>query len=308
MARDYYDVLGVSKSAAESEIKSAYRKLARQFHPDRNPGDKEAAAKFKEAQEAYDVLSDKEKRKQYDQFGHAAFSPGGGPSGSGTGPGGFHYSWGPGGAEGMDPSAFQSIFEQMFGGGGSPFGEGGRGKGRRKRGSASPPQDVQHEVELEFQTAARGGTIEVRTATGSTVSLKVPPGIEDGKILRVRGQGINGGDLLVQIRVLPHRFFQREGADLVVVLPLSLAEAVLGGKVDVPTLDGTITLTIPPGTSSGKRLRLREQGLPKPDGGKGDLYVEAKVMVPTGLDEESQKLFRKFAERNPQHPRADLRW
>jgi curved DNA-binding protein len=309
--KDYYDSLGVAKGATTDEIKSAYRKLARQYHPDRNPGDKEAAARFKEVQEAYDVLSDKDKRAKYDQFGHAAFEgPAGGPGGFGGGPGGYTYSWsGPGGAEGIDPAAFQSIFEQMFGAGASPFGNGptrARGKGRGRR--AAVPQDVQQEIDVEFLTAARGGAVDVRTPGGATVSLKIPPGIESGKTLRIRGQGINGGDLLVQVHVRPHPYFRREGSNLILDLPLSLAEAVLGGKVDVPTLEGTVTLTIPPGTSSGKRLRLREKGLPRPGGGKGDLYVEARVIVPANLDAKSTELITEFIDRNPQHPRAGMRW
>ena len=315
MPKDYYDSIGVAKSATADEIKSAYRKLARQYHPDRNPGDKEAAAKFKEVQEAYDVLSDKEKKDKYDQFGHAAFEgPQEGPGGFGSGPGGYSYSWsGPGGSESIDPSQFQSIFEQMFGGGGgSPFGDGGpargKGKGRNRRSSAPPPQDVQQEIDVELLTAARGGSVDVRTHSGATVSLKIPPGIDDGKILRIRGQGINGGDLLILIHVRPHPYFRREGADLVLELPLSLEEAILGSKVDVPTLEGTITLTIPPGTSSGKRLRLREKGLTRPDGSKGDLYVEARVMVPTNIDKPSEELIKEFVAKNPQNPRAALRW
>lgn len=315
MPKDFYESLGVAKSASADQIKSAYRKLARQYHPDRNPGDKEAAAKFKEVQDAYDVLSDKDKKAKYDQFGHAAFEQGGpGPNGGfGRGPGGYSYSWtGPGGgaAEGVDPGMFQSIFEQMFSGGGAPFGEGApRGrKGKNRRSAASMPQDVQQEIELDFQTAAKGGEADLRTAAGSTVTLKIPPGIESGKVLRIRGQGINGGDLLVVVQVRPHAYFRREGADLILELPLSLEEAVLGAKVDVPTMDGTVTLTIPAGSSSGKRLRLRGKGLAKPEGGVGDLYVEAKVMVPTNVDAKSQELLKQFAAKNPQQPRANLKW
>lgn len=311
MPRDFYETLGVAKSATPEQIKSAYRKLARQFHPDRNPGDKEAAAKFKEIQQAYDVLSDADKRQKYDQFGPAFEQMGaggpGGPGGFGQGP--FHFRWGSGGngpdVEGMDPSVMESLFEQMFGnaGGGGRGGK-SRGKGGRRAGSRAAPQDVEQTVDLDFLTAAKGGSVETLGPEGQRVTVRIPAGIEEGQTLRVREQGVAGGDLLVKVRVRPHPNFRREGPDLIVTVPVTLGEAVLGGKVDVPTLSGMITLTVPAGTSSGKRLRLRGQGLPNPGGGQGDLFAELKLVLPDQIDEASKELIRQFMQRNPYDPRA----
>jgi DnaJ-class molecular chaperone len=317
MASDYYDLLNVTRNASPEDIKRSYRKLARQYHPDRNPGDKTAAAKFKDIQQAYDTLSDPEKRKLYDQFGAdyeqaARAAQAGGFGGQGP------FRWSTGGqggtAEGIDPAMFQSIFEQMMGGGmggagaGHPFEE-MAGAGRRKRGRRAPvPQDVEQTIAVDFLTAARGGSRETTTLDGKTVAVKIPPGIEDGKILRLRGQGVNGGDLLVTIHVQPHAYFKREQQDLVLDLPLSLSEAVLGAKVDVPTLEGTVSLTIPAGTSSGQRLRIRGQGLPKPDGIKGDQYVQVKIVVPKHLDQAGKEMMQEFARKHPYNPREGLKW
>ncbi|HMP59834.1 MAG TPA: J domain-containing protein [Gemmatales bacterium] len=311
MPRDYYEVLGVARSATADQIKAAYHKLAKKHHPDRNPGDKEAAAKFKEIQQAYDVIGDADKRKKYDQFGPAfeqmgAGGPGGGGPGSGQGP--FHFRWGSGSGpevEGVDPSVMESLFEQMFGGaGGGGRAAGGRARGGRRGGGFTPPQDVEHAVEIDFLMAARGGTVEILGPQGQRVSARIPSGIEDGQTLRLREQGVAGGDLKLKVRVRPHPQFRREGPDLIVRLPLTLGEAVLGGKVDVPTLDGVITLTVPPGTSSGKRLRLRGQGLPNPGGGKGDLFAEVQIVVPEKIKEESRELIREFMKQNPHDPRS----
>src|SRR5688572_17553752 len=277
MAKDYYEALGVSRTASEGDIKSAYRKLARQYHPDRNPGDKAAAERFKEVQQAYDVLSDKKKREQYDQFGPGFEQMGAGGPG---GPGGFHWTGGPGQYQNVDPEMFQSIFEQMMGGGaGFPGGftasapgrKGGKAKGRRSPFSA-PSQDVEQELDVDFMVAAKGGTIDlVRQVDGNRISLDIPAGIGDGKKLRLRGQGEAGGDLYVTVRIRPHRYFRREGLNIILDVPLSVTEAGLGAKVDVPTLSGMVTITIPPGTSSGQRLRIKGMGLPA-GSDKGDQF------------------------------------
>lgn len=317
MAKDYYEVLGVSKKASENEIKSAYRKLARQYHPDRNPGDKVAAERFKEIQTAYDVLSDKKKREQYDQFG-ADFEHVGqaGPGG----PGGFHWTTGgPGGAQNIDPEMFQSIFEQMMGGGGNFSGFPGgfsaatgstkrnRGKGRRSA-FTEMPQDLEQDVHIDFMTAARGGRIELaRPDQGEKLSVDIPAGMGDGKKLRLRGQGISGGDLYVIVHIKPHPFFRREGQDLILEVPLTVAEAGLGIKVDVPTLSGVVSLTIPSGTSSGQRLRIRGMGLPSA-AGKGDQYCEVKIVLPKLLDAKSKELLQEFGKLHTQQPRANLGW
>jgi DnaJ-class molecular chaperone len=308
MPRDLYETLGVQKGASEDEIKKAYRKLARQFHPDRNPGDKQAEARFKEVQDAYDVLSDKTKRQQYDRFGHAGL--GGGPGGPGGGPGGFNWGGGPGGFEfqGMDPDQAQDILRNLFGGGGGMGGMddllGGRARTRgRQRTTRPEPRAVETEVTVPFTTAALGGTMSLQIGD-QRLDVKIPAGIEDGKKLRLRGQGPEGADLMVIIHVAPHPYFRREGNNVVMEVPLSLPEAVLGTKVDVPTLsDERLTVKVPPGTSSGARLRLRGKGI-----SGGDQYIEIKVAVPSPKDDRSRELIEEFGKLNPQDPRTGLPW
>jgi DnaJ-class molecular chaperone len=302
MPRDYYEVLGVKRDASEDEIKKAYRKLAREYHPDRNPGDKQAEARFKEVQDAYDVLSDKQKRAQFDRFGHA------GPRGAG-GPESFTFRWGPGegGVQGMDPSQAAEIFRQFFGGGmggaediQEPFTR----RGRRGRGrSTAPAEDAEAEVWIPFGTAAVGGTVNVAVGDRE-LAVKVPPGVEDGQSLRLQGQAPGGGNLRLKLRIEPHPYFHREGKDIILEVPLSVAEAALGTKVDVPTLDGTkLSVKVPAGTSSGARLRLRGKGI-----AGGDQYIEIKIVVPAAKDDRSRELMEEFARLNPENPRSGLSW
>lgn len=298
--RDLYEILGVQRGASDEEIKRAYRKLARQYHPDRNPGDKQAEARFKEVQEAYDVLSDKTKRAQYDRYGHAG--PG---AGMGGGPGGFEFRWGPGGAQQMDPTQAEEFLRQMFGD--NAFGDlGDLFGGRRTRSRTRrppPPQEVETEVTIPFRTAALGGTIALQL-DGREIDVKIPAGVEEGQSLRLAGQGPGGSDLRLKLRIQPHPYFRREGKDLILEMPLSLPEAVLGGPVDVPTLDGTrLTVKVPPGTSSGARLRLRGRGI-----AGGDQYIEIKVVVPAPSNERSRQLIEEFARLNPQQPRNGPPW
>jgi curved DNA-binding protein len=309
MPRDYYEVLGVKKSASEDEIKKAYRKLAREFHPDRNPGDKKAEGKFKEVQEAYDVLSDTAKRSQYDRFGTV------GQDGGGAGPGGSGFRWqwgGPGGeAQQVDPEAAADIFRQFFGGGGGGFGDVGdveellgkrsRGRARGRRASAAP--EVESEVAIPFVTAALGGTINIQV-DGRELSVKIPAGVTDGQALRLQGQAPGGGNLKLVLRIQPHPYFRREGNNIILEVPISISEAVLGAKVDVPTLDGTkLSVKVPAGTSSGARLRLRGKGI-----AGGDQFIEVKIAVPPTTDERGQKLIEEFARVQPYDPRAGLPW
>jgi curved DNA-binding protein len=300
MAADYYDVLGVKRQASEDEIKKAYRKLARQYHPDRNPGDKQAEAKFKEVQEAYDVLTDKTKRAHYDRFGRV------GPDG-GFGGGGQTFHWGQapgGGFQQMDPGAAAEIFSQIFGaGGGGGMGDIFGQSTRQRRGRRAQPQDVESEITIPFNTAALGGSVEVRV-DGKAINVKIPTGISDGQALRLQGQGPAGANLVLKIRVQPHPYFQRQGNDLILEVPLTVAEAAVGTKIDVPTLDGTkLTVKVPPGSSSGSRLRLRGKGI-----AGGDQYIEIKVVVPPAADEPSRKLMEEFAKLHPQNPRANVPW
>jgi DnaJ-class molecular chaperone len=310
MPRDYYEVLGVKKNASEDEIKKAYRKLARQYHPDRNPGDKSAEGRFKEVQEAFDVLGDKTKRAQYDRFGFVGPGGPGGPGGAGGGP----FPW-PGGAGGqgavdlggLDPETLASILGRfgMGGAGGAAedlgdlLGRRGRGRGRRPRAAAE--EEVESEVTIPFETAAQGGSIDL-SINGQQGSVRIPAGVEDGQVIRVPAPG--GGRVRLKLHIAPHPYFRREGKDVILEVPLSLAEAVLGTKVDVPTLGGErLTVKVPPGRSSGARLRLRGKGI-----AGGDQYMEFKVVVPATVDDRSRELIEEFARRNPQDPRAGLPW
>jgi DnaJ-class molecular chaperone len=304
MARDLYETLGVGKQASADEIKSAYRKLAREYHPDRNPGDKQAEARFKEVQEAYDVLSDADKRSKYDRFGTA--SPGDGFEGFG-GPGGTTFHWGGDpGQGGADPA---DVFRQFFGGGGGdagPFEELFR-QGRQARGGRrarrAEPREVESEISIPFLTAAQGGKISVNV-DGRQIDVKVPAGIADGKALRLAGQAPGGGDLRLVIRIQPHPHFRREDKDIILAVPLSVQEAMLGATVDVPTIDGSkLAVKVPPGASSGSRLRLRGKGI---DG--GDQYIEISVQVPAVKDEAGKKLVEELARLHPQQVRTGAPW
>jgi curved DNA-binding protein len=307
MPRDHYEVLGVKRDATEAELKSAYRKLARKYHPDRNPGDKQAEEHFKEVQGAYDVLSDKEKRAQYDRFGFAGEN---GPFGGAGGP----FRWGGGGpgggvhVEGMDPEQAEELLRGLFGGGGMGgmgdlFGRATRGTGGRTRRprAPEPEPESEHEITIPFLTAAQGGPVDL-TINGQHGSVRIPAGVEDGQVIRVPAPG--GGRVRLKLRIEPHPYFRREGKNIILDVPLSLSEAVLGTRVDVPTLSGErLTVRVPPGTSSHARLRLRGRGI---DG--GDQYIEIKIAVPAPKDERSRELMEEFARLHPQEPRRGLPW
>lgn len=312
--RDYYDVLGVKREATPEEIKRAYRKLARQYHPDLHPGDKTAEANFKEVQEAYDVLSDSTKRDQYDRFGSAAFdfgAAGGGPrtrtyswSSKGQGPD-VHFDFG---EEGID---VEDILGGLFGGRAQ-----GRSSGRRTRFTNVPGEDLETELTIPFRTAVLGGEVDVALSGPETsrLTIHVPPGVADGAKLRLAGKGRpsptggKAGDLIVLVRVEPHPYFTRKGQDVYIDVPITIREAVAGARVDVPTLEGVISVSIPPGASSGQKLRLRGKGGPNKEGGRGDQYVVVKVVVPKGVDDESKRWIEQFDQRNPMNPRGNLGW
>jgi DnaJ-class molecular chaperone len=305
MPRDYYESLGVKRDATEDDIKKAYRKLARQYHPDRNPGDKQAEGRFKEVQEAYDVLSDKTKRANYDRFGTAEPGPGGFGGGRGGGP--FRFGGGgPGGFQEVDPETASNLFRQFFGGGGdddvsSVFG--GRRAGGRGRRAQQAPHEAEAEITVPFLAAALGETVNLNVGD-KELSVKVPAGLEDGQAMRLRGQAPGGGDLKLTVHIEPHPYFRREGKNIILDVPLALPEAVLGTKVDVPTIDGSqLTVRVPAGTSSGARLRLRGKGI-----AGGDQYIEIKVIVPAPKDDRSRELIEEFAKLNPQHPRSGPPW
>jgi len=303
MPNDFYDTLGVSRTATADEVKKAYRKLAAKHHPDRNPGDKEAEAKFKEVSAAYEVLSDATKRERYDQYGHAGVSgPGGGPGGGGFPGGNFT-----GGGPTMDPEMAEELFRNVFGGGagsGGNFGDifGGGSRGPRKRRSAPAP-DIETEVTVPFHVACNGGSVSINVG-GRGIEVKVPAGIDDGKKMRVPAAATGSSDVILKVRVAGHPYFKRDGNDLTVEVPISIFEAALGGKVDVPTLGGEkLTVRVPPGTSSGARIRLRGKGVIG-----GDQYLTIKVVPPPVLDEEAREELGKLAEEVNFNPRADVLW
>jgi curved DNA-binding protein len=290
MPEDFYKLLGVSRGASKVEIKKAYRKLSRENHPDAKPDDKAAAEKFGEVQNAWDVLSDDEKRAKYDQFGHAAFERGGSP----------FQQRGP-----VD-------LGDIFGGGGFDFGDLFGGGGRRAR-RPMKGQDVQASIDIAFTTAAEGGSHELSLGP-KRIDVRIPPGITSGQAIRLRGQGHPGsnggpdGDVLVSVKVAPHPWFRREGRNLLIDVPVTMTEAALGAKVDVPTLtEGTVSLTVPAGSSSGTKLRLRGKGIPdRKTGERGDQLVVLKIAVPKELDDRSRELLEEFAERAVGNPRDGL--
>ncbi|ADY27041.1 chaperone DnaJ domain protein [Deinococcus proteolyticus MRP] len=302
--KDYYEVLGVSRSASDSDIKSAYRKLAKQYHPDKNAGDESAAEKFKEIGEAYAVLSDPQKRQAYDQFGHTGQVPPGGYPGGGFQGGDFG---------GFDPSQFSDFFQEMFGG--RAAGMGGRGGftspdgrpidledlfgglggmgGAAQGGGRRFVQNVEGELQVSLSEAFEGSD-EIINVDGRRLSLRVPAGTRDGARLRLAGQGPGGGDVLLTIRVLEDARFELDGDDLTTSVDVPAPVAALGGAVTVQTITGSGQLNVPAGSSGGRRMRLKGQGWPKKSGGRGDLYVRLNVTVPKELSEEERQLYEQL--------------
>jgi len=375
--QDYYELLGVPRKAGAKDIRAAFRKLARKYHPDLNPGDKSAEEKFKQLQEAYDVLSDSKKRQMYDQYGFYSDNlPPGGPGGAGGHSGeqdvnfdfgGFDFGGGSGAAGGG--SSFRDLFSQFFSSG---------------RGSAGmepqhePGGDLEYQLEIDFWDAVRGavkklsitrldtcetchgtgavgspqtctacggtGTIqqaagkmrfnvpctrcggtgklrtlcktcggEGRVRRSETIDVRIPAGVSNGGRVRVPGKGNSGtmgappGDLYLRVVVKPHEFFERRGDDLYTKIPITVSEATLGAKIEVPTIDGRSIVRIPPGTNSGKTLRLKEKGVPSArNGARGDQYVEIQVVVPPPTDERVRNLMKELESVAPADPRKDL--
>jgi curved DNA-binding protein len=318
--RDYYEVLGVKKTATEEEIKKAYRKLAMKHHPDRNPGNKQSEERFKEINEAYAVLSDKQKRQQYDQFGPSGFSQrysqedifrgfdisdllkdlgfsfgraGGGGRRGRTQYGGFEDLFG-GSGRGPSGGSQTGDFRDIFSGGGyqdqGPYGQKG--------------QDINSELHLSFEEAARGTEKKVRFSKGNRieeVAVKVPAGIESGKKLRLAGKGMEGagggqtGDLYLKVNVAEHPVFKREGSNIVVDKEIKISDAVLGTSIEVPSLEGNKNIKVPPGTQSNSRIRLKGFGFPRlQDGGKGDELVRIIIKYPRNLTERQKKLIEEL--------------
>jgi len=374
---DYYELLGVPRKASVKDIRAAYRKLARKYHPDLNPGDKSAEEKFKQIQEAYEVLSDTKKRQMYDQFGFntpgAPPPPGAGYAGGGASPEDIHFDFGGfdfgGGAQQGGASSFRDLFSQFFRGGGA------QGVQEREAGT-----DLEYQIDISFAEAMHGtvkkvtftrlevcnvchgagfmpdgdktcptcgGTGHVTQTSGKmrfqvacsrcggtgklhtvcktcggegrvqkveTLDVRIPPGAQTGSRVRVAGHGnagLNGGppgDLYFITRVEPHPFFERRGDDLYTVVPITVSEASLGAKVEVPTIDGRSQVRIPPGTNSGKKLRLREKGAPsvRNPGKRGDQIVEVQVVVPKPEDERVRNLLKELSKLDPEDPRREI--
>jgi molecular chaperone DnaJ len=365
--QDYYELLGVPRKASQKEIRQAYRKLARKYHPDLNPGDKSAEEKFKQIQEAYDVLSDSKKRQAYDQYGFEVDRTGSAPPPESSGVhvdfGGFDFGGG-GGA-----TSFRDLFGQFFRGGGAAA----------REPMQEPGADLEYQITIGFWEAVRGtvkkltithlescptcrgsgtegspqvcpvcgGSGQVTQTSGKmrfkvtcsrcggagrigvachtcggdgrvrrneTIDVRIPAGMQSGSRVRVPGRGNAGthgsppGDLYIITQVEPHPYFHRRGDDLYTVVPITVAEAALGAKIEVPTLDGRSQLRVPPGTSSGQKLRLREKGVPsaRGHGERGDLYVELQVVVPKPVDERVRNLLKELQKLEPEDPRRDL--
>ena len=310
--RDYYQTLGVSKTAAADEIKSAFRKLARKFHPDTAKNKKEAEEKFKEINEAYEVLGDPEKRKQYDEFGAGWQQAGGPPPGWGQAGGGFRGGGmrpGSGGVE-FEGTGFSDFFEQMFGGARRGGGRGSRGGFGGFGGYEEPPQkgeDVEADIMVTLEEAFHGSSRQISFRRGEsgkveTYTVKIPKGIREGQKIRLAGQGESGsagkGDLFLRVKFQRHPDFEIEGADLLYDLEVPAWDAVLGCDVHVPTLEGRAKLKLAAGTQSGKKLRLPGMGLPLGGGKRGDLYAVVAVTVPTSPDADEKKLWEQLAAKN----------
>ncbi len=305
---DPYDLLGVSRTASEREIKSAYRNLAKDLHPDRNKDNPQAAEKFSSATQAYDLLSDKDKRARYDRGeidaeGNPANPFAGMGGGGARGDGDFRGAGGQRGFRAEDLQGFQTedvdlgdIFEGLFGGRGGAGGMGGRQPGFGRR-PPPPPQkgaDIQYRLRVPFHDAATRKDQRIMLADGKTIDLKLPAGVEDGTQMRLKGKGQQGpggaGDGLVSIQVESHPHFSREGDDVRIELPITLDEAVAGGKIRVPTVDGAVMMTIRPGTGGGSVLRLKGKGFSKKQGGRGDQLVTLEIALPADLSELAKRL------------------
>jgi curved DNA-binding protein len=335
--KDYYKVLGVPKNASEKEIKQAYRKLARKYHPDINPGDRGAETRFKEINEAQQVLTDPEKRRKYDQLGanwqqyeryaREGAGPGAGPGFPGFG--GFRVDFG--GPGGQRPGGDFSDFFKTFFGGGLDLDEllgrarrggfrGARPGGPRTAGFDGAPQkgrDVSASLELTLEEAYHGTAKKLSLQAGprepaQQMEVKIPAGVKDGSRIRAAGKGerLGGsppGDLYLDIKLRPHRIYRREGDDLYVDVPVTIGEAALGAEIEVPTLTGKARIKIPPGSQSDRLLRLRGKGMPHlKGGGHGDQFVKLKVVIPTDLTDRQRDLLQELGSLSKKNPRADL--
>ncbi len=307
--RDPYSVLGVSKSASSAEIKKAYRRLAKKYHPDTNKDDSSASQKFTEASAAYDLLKDKEKRGQFDRGeidaeGNPKFHPGMGGGPFGAHPGAAGGQWQTRSAQGGAFSP-EDIFADLFGG--ARRGTAGRTRTFRMRG-----QDRQYSLDVDFLDAVRGVTRRISLPNGKTLDVKIPAGVENGQTIRLKGQGEPGvgggpaGDALVEIHVGEHPLFRRDGSDLAIDLPVTLYEAVLGGKVRVPMPTGSVEMRIPPRSSGGRTLRLKGKGIHKKGKPAGDMLIKLRIILPETISPDLERAMQKLREDSPYDPRAHI--
>jgi len=319
--RDPYEVLGVQRSANAAEIKSAFRKLAKKHHPDANKNDPKAAARFAEVNTANEILGDEDKRKQFDRGeidaeGKPRFQgfPGGGRAGAGRA-GGFEYSFRPG-EGGAGGGSFEDILSSMFGGAAAAGARGGGGRGGARTFEfdgpfGGPDLDLSVTMTVSLEESVNGGEKRVRLPTGKELNVRIPKGVTSGQQIRLKGQGESAaghppGDVLITLTIAPHPLFKVDGDHLRLDLPITLYEAVLGGKVRVPTLDGVVELSVPKNTSSGRTFRLKGKGMPKGQGSSGDLFVTVRIALPDGADAELEALMQKWRTQHPYNPRSDI--
>jgi len=315
--RDPYEVLGVPRGASAAAIKSAYRKLAKKHHPDANKNDPKAAARFSELNSANEIIGDEDKRKAFDRGeidaeGKPRFQgfPGGDPRARGA-PGGFESHTFRGGGGGPGGGGFEDILNSMFGGAAGRGAPGGARTFEFDTGGIAVDLDLSVAMTVSLEESVKGVEKRVRLPTGKELNVRIPAGVVAGQQIRLKGQGETApghrpGDLLITVNIAAHPFFKVEGSDLRVELPITLYEAVLGGKVRVPTLGSAVELSIPKNTSSGLTFRLKGKGLPKPTATAGDLLVTARIVLPDGNDAELESLMQKWRDGHPYNPRSDL--
>jgi DnaJ-class molecular chaperone len=319
--RDPYEVLGVPRGASAAAIKSAYRKLAKKHHPDNNKNDPKAAARFSEINSANEIVGDEDKRKQFDRGeidaeGKPRFQgfPGGGDPRGRAGAGGFEthtFRTGGAGPGGFGGGGFEDILNSMFGQAAARGArQGAGGTFEFDPGTIALDLDLSVSMTVSLEEAVQGVEKRVRLPTGKELNVKIPAGVVAGQQIRLKGQGDTApghrpGDLLITVNIAPHPFFKVDGSDLRLDLPITLYEAVLGGKIRVPTLGSAVELSIPKNTSSGRIFRLKGKGLPKSDGA-GDLFVTTRIMLPDGNDAELEALMQKWRDAHPYNPRSDL--
>ncbi|MGB2927075.1 MAG: J domain-containing protein [Limnothrix sp.] len=311
--RNHYEILGIPRNASGDEIKQAFRRLARRYHPDVNPGDKVAEEKFKDINEAYEILSDDTRRAQYDQFSRAVNNKYSRPG----------FSRNPNRNKRNDFSQFANI------GSVNPFSErdpqesqqantrvrNGNyddyrpGTTKTSKVATSPPsskRDVEARLTLPLEKAYRGGRERIRLEDGRSLEVEMPPHMVDGQRIRLRNQGINGGDLYLKITVARHPFFEIQGVDIYCQIPLSPTEAILGGSIEIPTIDGLVKMTVPKGVKAGQRLRLANKGYPRSSGNRGDQLVEVQIVLPAEITNEEKALYEKIRDIESFNPRKDI--